>query len=145
MNTKLMDVLFDFGAKHMHPLKGSGNELETKAVSAKLLYAIIKTIQDWHGKSDNVRAAVKVDTENEGPMKNWCKIIQLDDYDVLVRKDYNEEKEGHALNFQIYHIEKGLNMSITILCGSEAKMNESFENISKEGTDVFAKQMTKFL
>jgi hypothetical protein len=143
LNSLLVDALARHGGKKLGQYSGVG--LETKSISAKLATDIIETIIKRLTKEDTYTAAVRVAAEDAGPMKNWCKVFQLEKYDVLLRKDYHEEDKLHALSFHIYHIEKGLDMNIKIMVGSEEKMNDSFERMSAEGVDVFAKQMTQFL
>ncbi len=72
--------------------------------------------------------------------KNWCKIIELEEHDVLVQKEF--DNDIHCLIVTFKEDDEDLTMKATIGIGKDKeKANEAFKNFSEENAKILIKQL----
>jgi len=60
--------------------------------------------------------------------KNWAKVYEFDEFDILIRKNFDSDEEQDILAMIIYNARDAIGMSYKIGFSSEAKRDKAFDD-----------------
>lgn len=66
-------------------------------------------------------------------MKNWCKIYEFDEFDMLVKKDYSEEEDMVTIDASIYDDSTGITAKTRFMYKNEEERDRIFDKDNREG------------